>query len=422
MPPKEQDKEREKNINLAKENIQDFLKKQELLFFGQENIRTEKIQFPFYDGGLTPVVLYYVQKYKMAMKINDSLKNIKGDTLYQITSNFYKDYINNVDLKKNEGFDLFDIFIYSDNYLKKYYFYKQFYDFEIAVANFREIYEKTRKNVNFDGKFDWYSLVPSILLGLIAVRENPSIGLKDPQKLPILYNFIKITTEEYLNTILEKKNLNYLVIFWLYQMFDPNSSLIQKIGNDLVLQLIKLKKSNANEMWKIDDDEFRNYFANWIIYGIIKDYLNTPTNNKLFYNTYTLNDLSKGVIYEGFTNGDGYEDGDGDDEGGDGDDEGGDEDGDKNIGKKKSKSIKESFNNTDVSLIEGPVKSSEETYRPKFKKRDKVIPVEKPLWKLIIYCIIFGIFLYIAFKGLIFFWFHIIIFSKNNFYKYFNRT
>ncbi len=72
--------------------------------------------------------------------------------------------------------------------------------------------------------------------------------------------------------------------------------------------------------------------------------------------------------------------------------------------------------------MEGPVNPLEGKHRPKFKKRDKVIPVEKPLWKLILYCIIFGIFLYIAFKGLLFFWYHIILFSKNNFYNYFDRT
>jgi hypothetical protein len=404
-----------KQIELGKQNINDFLKNQELLFFGQENLRMQNVKFPFYDGGLTPIVIYYVQKFKIPMKFDDSLKNIKGSTLFQITNNFYGNYINKLELKY-DTFDLFGSNMYSDNFLKNYYFYNKFYDFEIAVYNFREIYEKKKKIVNFDGSFDWYNLIPNMILGLLAIRENVKIGLKDQSKLPLFENFIKITVEEYLKTVSNKITLQYLTNFWLYQLLEPKSKVIQEIGIELVLDLIKLKKNNPDKLWVIDkDNEFRNYFINWIIYGIIKDYLNNPVNNDLFYKKYTLNDLSKDIVYEGFKNkSDDEEDDEEDDEDDDyfeDKDQDQDENQDKDIKKKDIKS-KESFENT----------LTNENNRPKLKKRDKVPSIEKPLWKLLLYCIIFGIFLYISIKGIIFFWTHILHFSKNNFNKYFNKT
>ena len=281
---------REKQI--AKEYIVDNLLDIELVFYNKESARLKKAKFPFYDGGLTPIILYYTRKYKLPMIFPNFVNNIKGDTIYKITSNFYR-YNSTYNLVSKEDYDLFSV-----EFVKNYFFYKKYHNFNVPYERLSDFYN--RKITNIDGDYSWIDELPKILLSLIAIKENNSLGFKGSETkvskdFAVLYNAIKIMTEKYLTESQTKQKIQYMRIFWMYQILEPKSSVIKNEGASLVMYLIKSRKKKS--LWEFIDI---NYVDNCILYGIIKDYLYENFEN--FLNTYSLKEISQGMVFEAFEN------------------------------------------------------------------------------------------------------------------------
>ena len=277
---------------ISKSYISDSIQDLELLFFNMEQSRLKKIKYPFYDGGLTPIIIYYTRKYKLPIQFPNFIKEIKGETLFQITSNFYTSNMDRLNLDFAEN-DLFSI-----QYIKNYYFYNNYYDIKVIYNKIKGLYES--KQLNQDGEFYWMSEIQNVLLSFLAVNEKISMGINEINKNDNLkkfnqyFDFIKEITDEYLRIYPNKKDEGYVTNFWIYQLLNPTSKIIKSEGVVLVNSL--LKKRNKKKLWDGD------YLTNWIYYGLIKDYLNLPVNLDNFLSTYSLKEITKGLVYEGFTN------------------------------------------------------------------------------------------------------------------------
>jgi hypothetical protein len=273
---------------ISKSYISDSIQDIELLFFNNEQHRLKKIKFPFYDGGLTPIVIYYTRKYELPIKFPNFIENIKGNTLFQITSNFYPYNMDRLNLETKE-FDLFSI-----QYVKNYYFSNSFYDIKVVYNKFKGLYES--KQLNQDGGFYWMDEITNVLLSFIAVNEKKSIGINDNdiKNFNQYLEFVKEITEEYMINYPNKSDDEFITNFWIYQLLNPTSKAIKSEGIILVNSL--LKKRIPNKLWNDD------YIINWIYYGLIKDYLSSPSNLDDFLKTYSLKQITKGLVYEGFSN------------------------------------------------------------------------------------------------------------------------
>jgi hypothetical protein len=273
---------------ISKAYISDFIQDLELLFFNMEKSRLEKIKYPFYDGGLTPIVIYYTRKYKLPIKFPNFINEIKGNTLLEITSNFYTSTKERLNLEGKEN-DLFSI-----EYIKNYYFFNTYYDIKVVYNKIKGLYES--KQLNQGGEFYWMSEIQNALLSFMAVNEKISLGVNDGniKNFNQYFDFIKEITEEYLANFSNKSDEEYITNFWLYQLINPTSNAIKSEGVVLVNSL--LKKRNKKKLWTVD------YLTNWIYYGVIKDYLSLPTNLDIFLSKYSLKEVTKGLVYEGFTN------------------------------------------------------------------------------------------------------------------------
>jgi hypothetical protein len=273
---------------IGKSYISDSIQDLELLFFNNEQHRLKKIKFPFYDGGLTPIVIYYTRKYKLPIKFPIFIENIKGNTLFEITSNFYPYNMNRMNLEVPE-FDLF-----ATQYIKNYYFSNTFYDIKVVYNKFKGLYES--KQLNQYGEFYWMDEIANVLLSFIAVKEKKSIGINDNdiESFNEYLEFVKEITEEYIINYPNKSDDEYITNFWIYQLLNPKSKAIKSEGIVLVNSLIK--KRIQRKLWDGD------YILNWIFYGLIKDYLSIPSNLDDFLKTYSLKEITKGLVYEAFSN------------------------------------------------------------------------------------------------------------------------
>jgi hypothetical protein len=172
---------------IGKSYISDSIQDLELLFFNNEQYRLKKIKSPFYDGGLTPIVLYYTRKYKLPIKFPIFIENIKGNTLFEITSNFYPYNMNRIDLESTE-YDLF-----SSQYIKNYYFSNTFYDIKVVYNKFKGLYES--KQLNQTGEFYWMYEITNVLLSFLAVKEKKSIGVNDNDMKKNYYFRVRTKTD-----------------------------------------------------------------------------------------------------------------------------------------------------------------------------------------------------------------------------------
>ena len=327
------------NKEIAKNYVKASINDVELVFYNREQERLKEVKYPFYDGGVSPIVIYYSRKYNLPMVLPIFLKNISGDTIPQISNNFYSSSLSGSSLgtlnlsMSNDDEDLF-----KKDYLKNYYFLNKFYNFNIVFVQFKDLYEK--KQLNLDGIFIWVEELPNLLLSLLILKEKPSLGIKltdnlespnsnsvnasnintnSPQtiqkiedKFSLYYDYIKEITEKYLSNTASKKKEDYLTIFWIYQLLEPKSATIKKEGLENVLDLLKMR--GKKKLWNINNPtntsstdnqtqtqtqtDPQDYKLSWIIYGLIKDYLSI--NFDFFLSSYTLNQISKGLVYEGF--------------------------------------------------------------------------------------------------------------------------
>jgi hypothetical protein len=273
---------------IGKSYISDSIQDLELLFFNNEQYRLKKIKSPFYDGGLTPIVVYYTRKYKLPIKFPIFIENIKGNTLFEITSNFYPYNMNRIDLESTE-YDLF-----SSQYIKNYYFSNIFYDIKVVYNKFKGLYES--KQLNQTGEFYWMYEITNVLLSFLAVKEKKSIGVNDNdmKNFNDYLEFVKEITDEYIINSTNKSDDEYIINFWIYQLLNPTSKAIKSEGVVLVNSLIK--KRTQRKLWNVD------YILNWIFYGLIKDYLSSPSNLDNFLKTYSLKEITKDLVYEAFSN------------------------------------------------------------------------------------------------------------------------
>jgi len=273
---------------MAKEYINDSISDIELVFFNREQDRLANVKFPFYDGGITPIMMYYARKYKLPIKFPTYIENIKGETIFEITSNFYT-YNSTYNLV-TKNIDLF-----STEYVKNYFFFNKFYNFEVIYNKLYDFYSKKLFNTTNE-EYLWVTELNIALLSMLALKEKPSLGVKNDKNFNKYYEFIKKITEEYL-TLNEKKNkLSYLRIFWMYQLLEPESEVIKKEGIERVSFLLKSRKNK--QLWKFQNGI--QYIHNWIFYGIVKDYLYENFEN--FLNTYSLKEITEGMIFEPFAN------------------------------------------------------------------------------------------------------------------------
>jgi hypothetical protein len=138
--------------------------------------------------------------------------------------------------------------------------------------------------------------ITNVLLSFIAVKEKKSIGINDDdiKNFNQYLEFVKEITEEYMINYPNKSEDEFITNFWIYQFLNPTSKVIKSEGIVLVNSL--LKKRIPNKLWNGD------YIINWIYYGLIKDYLSSPSNLDDFLKTYSLKQITKGLVYEGFSN------------------------------------------------------------------------------------------------------------------------
>jgi len=320
------------NKEIAKNYVKASINDAELVFYSREQERLKEVKYPYYDGGVSPIVIYYSRKYNLPMVLPTFLKNISGKTIPQISNNFYSNSNLNVGTL-NLSIDNEDEDLFKKDYLKNYYFLNKFYNFNVVFVQFKDLYEK--KQLNLDGIFLWVEELPNILLALLILKEKPSLGIKltdnlessnsnsvdnlntntsSPQntqkiedKFSLYYDYIKEITEKYLSNTASKKKEDYLTIFWIYQLLEPTSATIKKEGLENVLDLLKMR--GKKKLWSLNnptipDNQNQNqvdpqdYKLSWIIYGSIKDYLSLHLD--FFLSSYTLNQISKGLVYEGF--------------------------------------------------------------------------------------------------------------------------
>jgi hypothetical protein len=273
---------------IGKSYISASIQDVEILFFNNEQQRLKKIKFPFYDGGLTPIVIYYTRKYKLPIKFPVFIENIKGNTLFEITSNFYPYNMYRMNLETPE----YDLFL--TQYIKNYYFSNTFYDIKVVYNKFKGLYEA--KQLNQYGQFHWMDEITNVLLSFIAVKEKKSIGINDNdiKSFDEYIEFVKEITEEYIINYPNKSDEEYIINFWIYQLLNPTSKAIKSEGIVLVNSLIK--KRTQRKLWDVE------YILNWIFYGLIKDYLSSPSNLDNFLKTYSLKEITRGLVYEAFSN------------------------------------------------------------------------------------------------------------------------
>jgi hypothetical protein len=333
------------------------------VFNTYETERLSNVNFPFYDGGLSPLLVYYTNKYIIPIELNEKIKSVQGNTLFQVCNNFYKDSVIKPDFI-SQSIDFFP-----EPYLKKYYFESSFYDFNEVMIQYKNL--KTSNQKNMEKIFEWIIELPNILLGFLALKENFSLGLEDKNQLDKYEIYINEITNEFLNNYANKTKMEYINIFFLFQMINPTASSILYQSNDLIIGI--LSKFKQNELLALsgpDDESYLfNYLNNLIVYGSIRDYLSIQNNKLSLYKKIKLNT----EMFEGFEN-------------------------------------KEANNNNNNNNNKTKTKS-----KTKSKNDTKVI--KKDYFKFILYCLLFTLILLFGIRIIIFIWPYLIDFMKNIFYK-----
>jgi hypothetical protein len=381
------------DIDKARDYVKNAIQNLELTFLGIEDKRLQTTKFPFYDGGLTPLILYYNRKYNFPFKVPKYLSDIKGKTLLEICNNFYANY----NFKPNLDYES-DLF---DDVNKNYYFHNKQHNFDLVMSQFKNLYESKIRD-NFD-ILEWINILPKVILSLIAINEKPSLGIFDGDIQVKLFNYNNYTIPIIETMIKETPNrlsYYYLPTFCLYQIFckmtNRDSNIIKSVGGDFILQLFKL--IHPNKLMKFDETSDKDsYLFNWLSYFIIKDYL--ETNSDYFFKNYNLkqiaeviilkesfenslkNNLTKNIKRENMVRHKGHR---------------------KNNAKNNNKNNNIDINSEnfdELEHFEGDQKIDK--VQKKFNDAKNIV---KPMWKMLLHWMIFGIFLYIACRGIIFFW------------------
>jgi hypothetical protein len=234
------------------------------LFKQFELDRLKNTKYPFYDGGLTPVILYYNLKYELDIKYKSlkELQTIEGTTLFQICKKFYDSSSIKPALIVPTEVGVNDLF--EEEFLKKYYFNTGFYNFEEVLIKFRDIKKENEKND--DGTYEWVMEIKNIILAMLALKENYKMGFKEKNQYDKYLIYIKETVEEFLNEYPDKSSVLYIINFWIYQLLVPESPAVKINGYNVLFSLFKKYfSSDPNKLLMIDENsQINNYFYNWI--------------------------------------------------------------------------------------------------------------------------------------------------------------
>jgi hypothetical protein len=390
------------DLDKAKDYVKNTIQNVELTFLAIEDKRLQSTKFPFYDGGLTPLILFYNQKYKFPFKAPKHITDIKGNTLLEICNNFYANY----NFKPNLDYES-DLF---NDVNKNYYFYNKKNDFDLVMSEFKSVYES--KTIDVFNVFEWVNNISNVILSLIAVTERPSLGIFDGDiktKLFNYNNYLFTIIETMLKETPERLNYYYLPTFCFYQLLckiiNRKSDIIKNTGGELILQLFKLMTPNKIINFP-ETTENDNYLLNWLSYFIIKDYFDDYTDH--FFKTYTLKQITTVIVLkESFKLIEVFENSSKNNL-------------TKNIKNEKMRKHsghrkKNQKNNIyNVENLNEDSYSKDNTELEHFEGEQKIDKIKeklgdtkknvKPMWKILLYWMIFGIFLYIACRGIIFFW------------------
>lgn len=278
----------------------------------ETNRQTETI---IYDGGLTQTIVYFNQKYNIRI----GSINIPGNTLLEISNNSFNNINPKPDLITNNKNDMF-----IDIYLKKYYFNNSFYNFADVMNEFRSTKsnetvkqkDSTLKGVKLvDTPVDpdpristpiWISMLQSVLLGILALQEKPSLGLKNANELQPYIIYINKIVDDFISGYKNKTEINYFFVLWVNQLVNKNSTNIKNTYYDTINYLLKEYTKNDGNMIKLDygDNELINYHYNLMCFGIIKDYFLSEENKLYFYQRSMKSEKFKNInlSIEGFEN------------------------------------------------------------------------------------------------------------------------
>jgi hypothetical protein len=271
------------------------LNKMKTLISNFENNRIGGITTATYDGGISQVMLYYRTKYQMPINLNLPLISVKGNDLFEIANNTYTNIYPfggpMPDLVCTTNTDIFEA-----PYLKKYYFSNAYYNFDEVINQYRSDKSKetksTRKMANApDLEPLWLLDLPSIILGLYALQRNLSLGLDNKDKLQTYIAYITEITEDYIKSPRSKSGKFYHIL-WAYQLLNPSSPKIKVLYYDTINDLIKKISTSPNNFIKIQlesESDLNNYLHNFLVFGLINDYLTNVDNSLYFYKKATIN-------------------------------------------------------------------------------------------------------------------------------------
>ena len=334
-----------------------------------ENERTKTMIYPYYDGGLIQLILYYIRKYNLPIQLPDVINSINPNNTNTLLNICLKSY-DRFNIKPDLISTMYDN-LFSEEYLKNYFFYNKPYDFNIVMEEFR---------ANTSESIVLPSMLEPILIALIALNQNPAIGNIDKNKLNgymVYVNKIAIgIIKEF-----DKKNMfiDYYKIVWLYQFLNP--TLIknnQELYYNIVYNLLTRYSSLNNNLIVIDSESTsNNYFYNWICFGIIKDYFSNQ-ENEIYFQQQFLKESSNQQMNQLTT-------------------------------KPKTKKIIEGFenekNNEKENKKNKKVSRKEPRKEPRKEDKDKdKKDKDVSLFKFILYCIILAILLFLGTLCIIYFW------------------
>jgi hypothetical protein len=263
-------------INKELENITNLFNKMQIEI-------QSGLSAPIYDGGLTQTIMYFNKKYNISI----GRMNIIGNTFLEICNNSFS----NMNIAPDFVTTKNDIFI--EPYLKKYYVNNQFYNFDEVMSEFRSYYtneklSKKNKTNDSDPRFNipnWVTSLPFVLLGMLAINEKPSLGLKNSSDLQKYTIYLNKIVDEFISGYKNKKSPEYFFVLWVNQLLNKDSTSIKNTYYDVVNNLLKEYVSNGNNIIKLDygKNGLTDFHYNLMCFGIIKDYFLKEENQLYFF-------------------------------------------------------------------------------------------------------------------------------------------
>lgn len=236
-----------------------------------------------YDGGLTAIIIYYNNKYKLGISFAKDLDKL---------SNF-----NEISLKIYKGKE---ITIEDDTedllgnpIIRKYYINGEYVPFRQTWIDFKS--SKKNKDKNGNGEIVWVQQMNEIILAFIALKNNYKLGFTNKKDFMAHQNEFDNILDEYLEKYMRMSELNdqYILTTWVIGIYLENTSkknkLFENLREEMVIKLLQKRLNSKSMLWwgKNNSDMMRN----WISYGIIRDHLYLGDKVVDFLQRYNLEEL-----------------------------------------------------------------------------------------------------------------------------------